>query len=163
MINKNSGLNRDLENRFCEVFVLPDSDLLRVSEEEYRDEEGRLNKRTNFNIKIKNKNFYKYSIQKSASEIGIDDINCLKESIESYLSKNYPIRSRVYKFFGWWFIFAGAITVFSVCPICGQTGCPVGVGTTGIIAGLLSLIKTGGKNHIRLLFRLFNKIIKKLF
>ncbi len=45
---------------------------------------------------------------------------------------------------GWWSIFAGLLALNSVCPICGGASCPVGVGTTGIIAGLLAGAKVFG-------------------
>gem|GEM_PF-802063 len=48
------------------------------------------------------------------------------------------------RFAGWWSIFAGALAVNSVCPICGTQGCPVGIGTTGIIAAFFAGLKQWG-------------------
>ncbi len=144
-----------LENCFREVFAIPDFALIDVSEEDYMDEEASFNRKTNFKITIKDKIPNIYTILKPASEIQPGDISYLKKSMESYITENYPIRSKIYKFFGWWIIFAGGMTVFSVCPICGQTGCPIGIGTTGILAGIFSLIKTGGKSYISTLKRFF--------
>ncbi len=62
---------------------------------------------------------------------------------------NHVIRSKLLRLFGWWSIFAGGITAFSICPICGQAGCPIGVGTTGIIAGLFALVKQYGTYFVK--------------
>ncbi|HOP62773.1 MAG TPA: hypothetical protein PK358_05550 [Spirochaetota bacterium] len=48
------------------------------------------------------------------------------------------------RFAGWWSIFAGALAVNSVCPVCGSQGCPVGIGTTGIIAAFFAATKQWG-------------------
>jgi hypothetical protein len=45
----------------------------------------------------------------------------------------------LFRFFGWWFAFAG-ISSISVCPFCGQTGCPVGASSAGILGGLMALL-----------------------
>ncbi|MBN2160127.1 MAG: hypothetical protein JW807_12085 [Spirochaetes bacterium] len=66
-----------------------------------------------------------------------------------------PIKRRlssgIMRFAGWWSIFAGALALHSVCPICGSTGCPVGIGTTGIIAGLAAALKQWGGGIIRII------------
>ncbi|MBN2040473.1 MAG: hypothetical protein JW864_10545 [Spirochaetes bacterium] len=129
-----------------EVFALPETAEISVSEDERGDEDGTSVTGTQISIRLYKRTPSEYTIQKPASEIIREDIEFLKDSIENYLKAKHPLRSKIYKFLGWWFIFAGGITVFSVCPICGQMGCPVGIGTTGILAGMLALIKTGGRN-----------------
>ncbi|MBN2401687.1 MAG: hypothetical protein JXN64_04750 [Spirochaetes bacterium] len=158
MNKTNSGLNIHLENWLREVFELPASAFIEIAEEDYTDKEGSLNQKTDFKIQVNNKKFNTYTILKPTSQICFDDIIFLKQSFDSYVSKYFSMRSKIYKFFGWWFIFAGGITIFSVCPICGQTGCPVGVGTTGILAGILSLVKISGKNCINYLKISFKSI-----
>jgi hypothetical protein len=59
------------------------------------------------------------------------------------------LTSGIIRFAGWWSIFAGALALNSVCPICGGVACPVGLGTTGIIAGLLAGIKQWGGRAIK--------------
>lgn len=44
-----------------------------------------------------------------------------------------------------WFGFSSLYAMFSVCPFCGQAGCPVGVGGAGIIGGFFALIAQSGK------------------
>lgn len=48
------------------------------------------------------------------------------------------------RFAGWWAIFAGAVTVGSVCPFCGSQACPAGVGAAGLIAFILAAAKQWG-------------------
>lgn len=63
--------------------------------------------------------------------------------------------SGVIRFAGWWSIFAGALALNSVCPICGGVACPVGLGTTDIIAGLLAGIKQWGGRSIKFFTGIF--------
>jgi len=81
------------------------------------------------------------------------DKNYTLSDDHSFLKK--MIRSGALRFAGWWSIFAGILAINSVCPICGSAACPVGIGTTGIIAGFFAAIKQwGGK--------LFNPAKEKL-
>mgnify|MGYP006961682514 CR=1 FL=1 len=59
------------------------------------------------------------------------------------------IASGALRFAGWWSIFAGALALNSVCPICGGASCPVGIGTTGVIAAVLAGTKQWGGAIIR--------------
>ncbi len=59
------------------------------------------------------------------------------------------VASGALRFAGWWSIFAGALALYSVCPVCGTVGCPVGIGVTGVLAGLLAAIKQWGGRLIR--------------
>ncbi|MBN1498060.1 MAG: hypothetical protein JXA07_14910 [Spirochaetes bacterium] len=63
------------------------------------------------------------------------------------------ISSGIVRFAGWWSIFAGALALNSVCPICGSSACPVGLGTTGIIAGLIAALKLWGGKLVRAIVR----------
>lgn len=156
MNKTNSDLKIQVESLFRQVFALPDSAFIELSEEDYTDKQDSLNKQTNFTIRLNNNIPKVYIILKPVSEICFEDIVFLKKSLERYSFKNHPLRAKIYRFFGWWFIFAGGITFFSVCPVCGQTGCPVGVGTTGILAGILSLFKMKLKDYIIFIKNLCN-------
>ncbi len=48
------------------------------------------------------------------------------------------------RFAGWWSLFAGALALNSVCPVCGNAGCPTGIGSFGIIAAVLAFFKQYG-------------------
>jgi len=55
------------------------------------------------------------------------------------------------RFAGWWSIFAGVLAVNSVCPVCGSAACPVGLGTTGVIAVFFAAVKQWGKHLYKML------------
>ena len=52
----------------------------------------------------------------------------------------HTMTAHVIRFIGWWFGFTGLYAMFSVCPFCGQSGCPVGAGAAGIFGGFFALI-----------------------
>ncbi len=53
------------------------------------------------------------------------------------------------RFAGWWSLFAGALALNSVCPVCGNAGCPTGIGSLGLIAAVLAFFKQYGGGFIR--------------
>jgi hypothetical protein len=46
---------------------------------------------------------------------------------------------QLFRFIGWWFGFTVLYAMFSVCPFCGQQGCPVGLASAGTVGAFLSL------------------------
>lgn len=46
---------------------------------------------------------------------------------------------RLFRFIAWWFGFTGLYSMFSVCPFCGQQGCPVGLASAGTVGAFLTL------------------------
>lgn len=46
----------------------------------------------------------------------------------------------LFRFAGRWFGFTGLYAAFSVCPFCGQAGCPVGVGIAGSVGAFLHCV-----------------------
>jgi hypothetical protein len=38
-----------------------------------------------------------------------------------------------------WLAFTGLYATFSVCPFCGQSGCPTGIGSAGLVGAVLAL------------------------
>jgi hypothetical protein len=57
----------------------------------------------------------------------------------------YPFIGRLLRFLTWWLIFSGIYASSSVCPFCGQLGCPVGGASAGIVGGLFALAIGRGK------------------
>jgi len=49
------------------------------------------------------------------------------------------------KFFGLWAGFAAFYSTMSVCPVCGQQGCVVGVGTSVLLGAVFSFLVMRGK------------------
>ena len=45
----------------------------------------------------------------------------------------------LFRFIGWWFGCAGLYAAFSVCPFCGQQGCPVGFVSAGSVGAFMVL------------------------
>ena len=56
-----------------------------------------------------------------------------------------PFFGHLLELFGWWFGFTNLYALFSVCPFCGQQGCPAGMATTGILGALSALCIRDGK------------------
>ena len=46
---------------------------------------------------------------------------------------------RLFRLFASWFGFTGLYAAFSVCPFCGQQGCPVGLASAGTVGALGAL------------------------
>ena len=44
------------------------------------------------------------------------------------------------RFFGWWFGFFALLGPLSVCPICGQSGCPGGAASAGVLGGIFAVL-----------------------
>jgi len=74
----------------------------------------------------------------------------INESPDEHISFIRKIISAgVLRFAGWWSVFAGLLALNSVCPVCGSTACPVGIGTTGIIAAFFAVIKQWGGGTLK--------------
>lgn len=134
----------DIENHIRDIFTTPATAIIRINEEEHTDDSGTNTIKTTIQFISGRKTSPTYTILKPAPDISEEDIRLLYNSVIATVSQKHPLRFNLFRLFGWWFIFAGALTAFSICPICGQVGCPVGIGTTGIIAGVLALVKQHG-------------------
>ncbi|HPQ55103.1 MAG TPA: hypothetical protein PK253_17770 [Spirochaetota bacterium] len=132
-----------------DVFRLPETTTVLVTGDNVSCDDAAVEPATLLTIKIDAARSYEYSIMKSAASVCYDDILLLKKSAQKFAIENHPFLSKLLRYFGWWFIFAGALTTFSICPVCGQVGCPVGIGTTGIIAGFFTVLKQNGKEWAR--------------
>jgi hypothetical protein len=74
----------------------------------------------------------------------------------------YPFIGRLFRFFTWWLIFSGIYASSSVCPFCGQYGCPVGAGSAGLVGGFFALLIGKGKVILNLVSRCFS-LIRSIF
>ncbi len=61
------------------------------------------------------------------------------------------------RFAGWWSLFAGALALNSVCPVCGNAGCPTGIGSFGLIAAVLAFFKQYGWKGLQAFITLFRR------
>ena len=57
----------------------------------------------------------------------------------------YPVLGRLFRLFIWWLTFMGIYASSSVCPFCGQVGCPVGMAGAGLVGGFFALVIGQGK------------------
>jgi hypothetical protein len=74
------------------------------------------------------------------------------EHMELPLVRHLSPFGRIFRFIGSWLGFAGLYSAFSVCPICGQQGCPVGIASAGAVGAFLALCVQDWKTlfrHIR--------------
>jgi hypothetical protein len=70
----------------------------------------------------------------------------------------YPVIGRSLKVLTWWLIFSGIYASSSVCPFCGQGGCPVGAASAGLVGGLFALVIGKGKAIIARITQGFSAI-----
>lgn len=59
------------------------------------------------------------------------------------MSKEAPkknnLLNRFMAFLKPWLAFTGLYAAFSVCPFCGQSGCPTGIGSAGLVGAVMAL------------------------
>jgi hypothetical protein len=67
------------------------------------------------------------------------------------------ITGKVLRFSGWFFGFAGLFAMGSVCPFCGQQGCPVGSAGAGIVGLLFAALMQWGKTILKAVSAIVNR------
>ncbi len=60
-------------------------------------------------------------------------------------SSRPSLTGRWARFFLWWLIFSGIYASSSVCPFCGQAGCPVGAASAGVVGGVFAFLITAAR------------------
>ena len=112
--------------------------------------------RTDIHVHIDSDSVLQLSVPCLPEDITHSHINNAAEELRSIAAAKHPFLSRIPGFLGWWVIFAGSLSMFSVCPVCGSPVCPVGIGITGIVAGCMALCKQYMKylvSRVRFMFR----------
>ena len=97
---------------------------------------------------------------------GCTDPTCLRDEVPEQLPgqprtrKIYqnPVIGGLLRFFSWWLVFFGIYASSSVCPFCGQPGCPVGVAAAGIMGGFFAAIWIYGKAWLDRFKELFGRL-----
>ncbi len=123
-----------------EVFSLPDIFTVHISETGPGSGSGQCPVSTEIRIMLDEVEKSRFSLNMPAETVTKEEIVLLHDSIEKSVKSSFISRN-VYRFFGWWMIFAGSFTLFSVCPVCGQAGCVGSLGFTAVISALLALLK----------------------
>lgn len=54
-------------------------------------------------------------------------------------SLKHPFLSKIISFLRLWFVISLLYGIFAVCPCCGQSACPVGIGAAGIVGMFFTL------------------------
>ena len=108
-------------------------------------------------FRIDGKRNISFAVPKGIAFMEREDLEVARKDLEGSLKKYNPIVARLYRLGGWWMIFAGSLALFSVCPVCGQAGCPVGIGVFGVLSGLLAFLKVFMKDMTGFLFRRRNR------
>src|SRR5208337_5627207 len=76
-------------------------------------------------------------------------------------NSQYPVIGGLWRFFSWWLVFFGIYASSSVCPFCGQPGCPVGVAAAGIIGGFFAAVWIYGKAWLSRLKGLIGRLVSR--
>ena len=80
--------------------------------------------------------------------MNLKEIN-IKESIFSEEHHQHSVKDSLFtgiiNFFKWWLGFTGLIAGTSVCPFCGQPGCPTGAGFAAAIGGFFAIFMQNWK------------------
>ena len=139
-----------LKNWLIEFFTLPASTEIIISEHNHGNSGEH---HTDIIIKQQDEESIKYSVKKTAVEITYKDIKQLKKFSNFEKMKKVPVIGNIFRFFGLWFAFSGIYAIFSVCPFCGQAGCPVGAGSVGAVGGILAFVVQHGKTSINYIFK----------
>jgi hypothetical protein len=63
----------------------------------------------------------------------------------------------LFRFIGKWFGFTSLYAAFTVCPFCGQVGCPVGAGLAGSVGAFFALCATDWKQLFAFIRNRFSK------
>lgn len=91
-----------------------------------------------------------------------DDLKQPELVLEVTKFPKYPVVGRFFRFITWWLIFSGIYASSSVCPFCGQLGCPVGAAGAGVVGGFFAVILEKGKVFLSYLSKAFSLIRSKL-
>jgi hypothetical protein len=145
-MSKNSeNMQHQLQHWIRNAFRLSNDAVINISE--YQDGDNKFDSsQTEVTIEQKNGKKFQYQINKSITEVAEKDIKRLRRCAKFEKLKKLPIIGNLFRFLGLWLAFTGVYAMFSVCPFCGQVGCPVGAGSAGIVGGFFALTVQNMKN-----------------
>ncbi len=89
-----------------------------------------------------------------AQEVQLEH-NCGTNNPESVKALRISPLGYIIKLFAKWFGFTSIYAAFSVCPFCGQQGCPVGIGSASIIGVFFALLFNDWKTLLSFLKKKF--------
>jgi hypothetical protein len=68
----------------------------------------------------------------------MNDVEAKKTDSDNQNMKLSPF-GHLFRLVASWFGFTGLYAMFSVCPFCGQQGCPVGIASAGTVGAFFAL------------------------
>jgi len=148
---------KKIESWIKKLLRLPSGVFIKIDEKSIKKDESNLTTFTDIIISLNKKENKTFSLPVSIDKITEQDIADMQKSFEEGISGAGILTRAFVRLFGWWVIFAGSLTVFSICPVCGQTGCPAGIGITGIVAGILAIVKLYAHSFFQKLKHIFRK------
>lgn len=147
-MDKVSENTQQLQQWIGDTFRLPKDAIINISQ--HRDDENKPDSsHTNITIKNKSGKNFHYQINKPINKVTEKEIKRLRRFIKFEKLKKLPVIGNLFRFLGLWLAFTGVYAMFSVCPFCGQVGCPVGAGSAGVIGGFFALTVQNMKNLLR--------------
>lgn len=152
-----NNTNQQIERWFVETFNLPKGTMVTASECECKGEQHS-SIVTDVTVRLGKNHLHKYTVPKPLAGITYEDVKLLRTTIEANTVKKHPILGHLFWFLGWWFAFSGLYAMFAVCPFCGQVGCPVGAGSSGLIGGFFALCMQNWKAFARFIY---SKLFKR--
>ena len=148
--NSENFRQQQLQQWIRETFRLSKDADINISE--HREGENKFDSpHTEITIEQKSGKKCQYQINKSITEVTEKDIKRLRRFAKFEKLKKLPIIGNLFRFLGLWLAFTGVYAMFSVCPFCGQVGCPVGAGSAGVIGGFFALAVPNMKNLLSLM------------
>jgi hypothetical protein len=146
MQNNSENMKRhQIQEWIGNTFQLSKNAVINISE--HRDSDNQFDSsHTEVTIEEKMGKKFQYQIKKPINEISEKDIKRLRcfDNLEKL--KKLPIIGNLFRFLGLWLAFTGVYNMLAVCPFCGQVGCPIGVGSAGVVGGFFALIVQNIKN-----------------
>lgn len=135
-----------LQNRVIHVLGLPETAVVDFAECRHKERQGSLTG-TRISICVSGMHSHEHMIAKPLAAITDEDIKLLRA--EHHVKPAFL--GQLFRFFGWWLGFTGLYAMFTVCPFCGQQGCPVGAGGAGVVGGFFALCMQNWKAFVRFL------------
>ena len=158
MIEKFDNNNvQQIRSWIFEAFGLPKDAKANISERQC-EENNDSSAYTDITINFGDKHEHHYTISRPLADVTQEDIATLRSTDENHTRRHHTILGKILRFFVFWLGFSGLYATFAVCPVCGQAGCPVGVGSASLVGGVSAFLLQHWKASIRFLYyKLFRR------
>ncbi len=133
-----TGKTEEIKKWITSILNLPEEARIELIEKK-TDGSNSLPVNTVINVQFNKERSRSFTISKPLNIITRSDISAIKNEIDRAAGQKHPILSRILRLFGLWTAFTGFYAVYGICPCCGLIGCPVGIGSAGIVSGVFAL------------------------